>query len=584
MDPLQLNKDRDLSTRGAVPLACALAALLLYAAPALGQGLYAVSAVGLGEELTCLGMSHRNPHFVMVGTASGKIFRTVDGGSTWQIITITPHRSLFFGRESSSDPRMEYALGLPGKSPHLQSWVRSKGLPTSGVNMQQLLVQKGDKMVSINWIEVDWNDENRVYVATVDGLYRSTDKGRTFQRIFQGYTSSAERMVNTVATDPFNPKKVIIGTASGLFVSKLRGIAFRKTMNYYMRSSYIREIIFDPQQKDLVHVAMGGSGMASPDGGKHWITTHWDEWGPRADMQSLSLGPQNIRIMGTRDGVYASWQGGEMGTWQRRGIRFVGHSIIKVLASNNPKVWMAMTHKAVWYTSDSGLNWSKVFQTGGKEIPRWIKSFKGDLRHLWILTNRQVYRVGLPPLVKGKMRRPKKREVAQVPPLFTLHKKILKNKKLWFPDNQKYRERGPLASLLPTISVQGTYTNYSESTTILSYMHRHWPYRYFYSDGDRGMQWNAFAVWDLTRLIFDKRELPHWGRIQRNLSFIRQDIMERTSRLYMEYRRLALIMAYMPPKNTYVRINHQLRIEEISAYLNAISGGYWNKAIGGEKQ
>ena len=581
MDPTQLNSDRDLATR-AVPLLCALA-VLLTSSPAPGQGLYAVSAVGLGEELTCLGMSHRNPHFVMVGTASGKIFRTVDGGSTWQIITITPHRSLFFGRERSPDPRMEYALGLPGKSPHLQSWVRSKGLPTSGVNMQQLLVQKGDKMVAINWIEVDWNDENRVYVATVDGLYRSTDKGRTFQRIFQGYTSSAERMVNTVATDPFNPKKVIIGTASGLFVSKLRGIAFRKTMNYYMRSSYIREIFFDPDQKNLVHVAMGGSAMASPDGGNHWITTHWDEWGPRADVQSLSLGPQNIRVMGTRDGVYASWQGGEMGTWQRRGIRFVGHSMIKVLASNNPKIWLAMTHKAVWYTSDSGLNWNKVFQTGGKEVPRWIKAFKGDLRHLWILTNRQVYRVGLPPLVKGKMRRPKKREVVQVPPLFSLHKKILKNKRLWFPDNQKQRERGPLASLLPTISVQGTYTNYGESTTILSYMHRHWPFRYYYSDGDRGMQWNAFAVWDLTRLIFDKRELPHWGRIQRNLSFIRQDIMERTSRLYNEYRRLALIMAYMPPKNAYVRINHQLRMQEISAYLNAISGGYWNRATGGEK-
>ena len=557
-------------------------ALSLCGADAAAQGLYAINSATFGEELTCIGMSHRDPNFVMVGTGNGKIFRTLDAGATWQVITVTPHRSIFWGRERSPDPRMDYALGLPGKSPHLQSWLRRQGLATSGINLQQLLILKGDKQVRVNWIEVDWHDESRIYVGTTDGLYLSRDKARTFVRTFQGYTKAAERMVNTVATDPSDPNKVIIGTASGLFISKMRGVAFRKTMNYYMRGSYIREIWFDPEQKDLVHVAMGGSAMASPDGGKHWITTHWDEWGPRADVQSLSLGPQNIRLIGTRDGLWASWQGGEMGSWKRRGIRFVGHVMTKVLASNNPKVWLAMTQKALWYTRDAGLNWSKIFQTGGKEVPLWMKSFKGDLRHLWILTNRQLYRVGAPALVRG--RRPSRKPRAlKVPTLYRFVLKVLKHNRIYFPDNQRLRDRSPWAALLPSLSVQGTRADYSEATIYKDYIHSHWPYRYHSVDSDRSIRLELWATWDLTRLVFDKRQLPHWGRIQRNLSAIRQDITERIHRMYNEYRRVSLILAYHPPANAFVRMQHEIRLQEISAYFDGLSGGYWSKATGGEQ-
>lgn len=154
-----------------------------------------LTTAGFGDDMTCLAVSHRDPNFVLAGTFNGKLYRTTDGGKTWQEITVTPYRTLFFGRERQPDSRLEYALGLPGKSPLLQRWLRGKGLHTSGVNLQQLLVQKGDKIVGINWIEFEWADDSRVYIGTSDGLYRSTDRGRTFFRIWQGIAGQAERMV-----------------------------------------------------------------------------------------------------------------------------------------------------------------------------------------------------------------------------------------------------------------------------------------------------------------------------------------------------------------------------------------------------
>jgi photosystem II stability/assembly factor-like uncharacterized protein len=570
----------------AAPLVAAslLGVALLAGRPALAQRIHlqAVATAELGEDFTCMGMSHRDPNVVVVGTSTGKVVRTEDGGATWQLYTVTPSRTLFFGRERSPDPRMDYALGLPGKSPHLQRWIRQKGLQTSGINLQQLLVQKGDKMVSVNWIEEDWHDPKTLYIGTVDGLYRSRDRGRTFIRIFQGWNTMSERMVNTVATDPADPRRLILGTASGLFTSQDGGMNYQKTMNYYMRDSYFREIWFDPQQPGLVHVAMGGSAMASPDGGRNWITTHWDEWGPRADVTSISLGPQNLRLIGTRDGLFASWQGGEMGSWTRRGFRFVGTTMTKVLATADPSVWFALTDEALWGTTDSGLNWFKVFQFGAREAPRWLAAHNGDIRHLWVLTNRSIYRVGPPARLASAPSVPRApRRLLDVPNLHTFHVEVLKHNGLHFPVIQRYRDRGPWAALLPNITVGSHWARAVDWMVYKDWMMQAWPYRYYNWAVDNGITWEVFAHWELGRLIFDKRELPHWGRVDRNLSAARQDLAERVHRLYMEYLKVARILVDNPPADLMVRRFHEIRLKEIIAYFDAISGGYWSKKTGG---
>ncbi|MBW2735552.1 MAG: hypothetical protein JRH20_24470, partial [Deltaproteobacteria bacterium] len=294
-----------------------------------------VPTVGFGDTFTCIGISHRDPNFVMIGTATGRLHRTIDGGKTWEEVWVLQHRSLFFGRERQADPTLEYALGLPGKSPHLQSWLRQKGLHTSGVNLQQFLVKEGDKPSGINWIEVDWHDENRVWVATSYGLYRSLNKGRSFVRIWQGRSGQAQRTINAVVTDPGDPKTLIVGTAGGLFISRDRGISLKKEMNFYVHGGFVRALYYDREMKGLLHMAMGGAAMASPDHGKNWITTRWHLWSPRSQVQWISLGPNNIRAMATRDGVFASWQGGEMGTWVRRGHRLTKQDVISVMIAKS---------------------------------------------------------------------------------------------------------------------------------------------------------------------------------------------------------------------------------------------------------
>jgi photosystem II stability/assembly factor-like uncharacterized protein len=562
-------------------ITCVFTVLVTLEARTSAQVFYPVVSAGLGEELTCGTISHRDPNFVLVGTSTGVIFRSEDGGSTWQKIVVIQPREAFFGPERKGFWWQEYGLGLPGFSPHLQSWLRSRGLPTAGLNLQQLLVNKGDRLIGITWLEVDWNNENIVFVGTSDGLYRSQDKARTFTRVFQGVSKAEERQVVSVATDPQDSKKVLLGTAFGLFISQNGGWNFRKHINFYLFESLIREIWFDPENKNIIHLAMGGSAMASPDGGKNWITTHWDERPERADVISMSIGPENLRLIGTRDGIFASFQGGEMGTWRRRGIRFIGQTIMKVLATRQPSTWLVMTDEALWATQNYGVDWSKVFQFGGQESPRWLMTFKGNLNHLWFLSNKRIYRVGAPPLHRRiDLRMRKSKKVLEVPALYDFLTYVLRYHRVSFAEAQKYRDRGPWASLFPAVSANFAYSHSARPTEYHDYLYRAFPYQWYNVPNQTRYTLGIVLNWEIDWLVFTKRMLPHFGRVERNLAGIRQSLTDRISKLYPEYKQVARQLAMAPPANRLAREYLEIRLHEIAAYFDGISGGYWSR--GGE--
>ena len=541
----------------------------------------AVGASGLGDDLTCMTISHRDPKFVLVGTSRGRIHRTVDGGASWEEVLVTPQRSLFFGRERNPDPRLEYALGLPGKSPHLQSWLRRKGLHTSGINLQQLLVLKGDKVTQINWIEVDWHDENRVFVGTTDGLYRSTDKGRTYVRIWQGRAGHRERMINTVVTDPAIKNRLLIGTARGLYASVNAGESFRLEMNFYVRESYIRALFYDRQQRGLVHMAMGGAAMASPDSGKNWITTHWNLWPPRGDVQWISLGPNNLRLIGTRDGLFASTQGGEMGSWKRRGVRFVARTVNRVLATTDPRVWFATTEIGLWRTDDAGVSWRKIKNFGALERPVWLMAYANDPEHMWLLTNRQIYRSGMPAALKPHPRPVRRPDLADLPTIEEFWRVVMGKKKLFYGDIQGYRDRVPWTALIPYVSASFSYNPSRDISLIRAFPHLHLPFTYHNRRFDTEYVAEVMALWDLTPLLFDRREIPHFGRVERHLTYLRRDLTERVLRLHREYKRISHTLAFRPPSSLLAREFMRIRLKEISAFFDAISGDYWSAHVGG---
>ena len=146
---------------------------------------------------------------------------------------------------------------------------------------------------------------------------------------------------------------------------------------------------------------------------------------------------------------------------------------------------------------------------------------------------------------------------------------------------QDYRDLARWGALLPSVSVRGVYNPSRDGMKVRAFPYYNLPFLYHNRIRDVTFRVELRAMWDLGRLIFERRELPHFGRVDRNLRWEREDLTERVHRLYSEYRTLARKRVFGPAREPLVAELELIRLQEISAMLDHISHGFWGKATGG---
>ncbi len=60
---------------------------------------------------------------------------------------------------------------------------------------------------------------------------------------------------------------------------------------------------------------------------------------------------------------------------------------------------------------------------------------------------------------------------------------------------------------------------------------------------------------------------------------LRDDILGEVNRVFFERRRLKLELILEPPQGLKERLNKQLRLEELTAGLDALTGGYFSRRL-----
>jgi hypothetical protein len=86
------------------------------------------------------------------------------------------------------------------------------------------------------------------------------------------------------------------------------------------------------------------------------------------------------------------------------------------------------------------------------------------------------------------------------------------------------------------------------------------------------------AQWELDRLIFDRNEL-YLSREEALLSELRQDAVAEVTRLYFERRWLQVELLLDPPASLREAVRRSLRIRELAAALDGLTGGFFGRAL-----
>ncbi len=274
-------------------------------------------------------------------TNSGPVYRTRDGGRRWE-----PHGDL--GRDGAiyavlrwPDPGGERLLaaahaGLLFSDDAGRAWQLWEAAP--GFAAANDLAQAPD---------------GTLYLASSDGVYRSTDAGATWTPAGQGLPPAA---VLSVAAAPSRPEVLYAGTdGRGLYRSDDAGRTWARTG---LDVPTVPGILIHPADPDRLWIRAAFQRVyESRDGGRTWFTP-WNGLDLSTELMFLGYRPADPPILyaaGTQ-ALFRSLD--EAASWQPIGPQLAGQTVFHLLADpDDPGRLYAAATKGVYTSADDGATW-----------------------------------------------------------------------------------------------------------------------------------------------------------------------------------------------------------------------------------
>lgn len=503
-----------------------------------------------------------------------------------------------------------FGIGLPGGAPRLQNFVRKWNKPTAGLNIKQTLYMRGYIPTEVHMVVEHPNDPKIVFACTRNGLFMSYDGGLNWVRTFQG-SDWRGRNIYHAAVDPNDDRKVLLATGNGLYISKDGGENYIKATQQGVGGGVINWIFFNPHDSRYVFIGTDYGLLRSSDGGEKFSWVYFTTFPAARVIRYVDIDPfdKKTGYITTYDGIFKTDNILTAGLedWKRvGGLRFTGIQIKRMALDPTRKghMWL-MTNLTLpsptfkgWHDTggafilesiDHGKTWKVIYSGHSYGSIQWFDLDPKDPSLLWICWSRVLSRM-------TKEKRDKEEQLSK--------KQLEKLNQMVYAENMPtvgdlivaalryngvgpkrlfdYRFRSRIRALLPSVQLSYSRAKLNWPMRFSDGLYPDLPYRYLTLANDTYDEWRVMAYWDLSPLVFDL-QTEMFGRISRLNAEIRTWMYNTLLRLYSEYRRLKLKMITNPPKSTRVRVFYKLRIEELHAYIDFISGGYLTRYQKGDR-
>ena len=330
------------------------------------------------------------PNVFYIGVCNGGVWKSNDYGRTWwPIFDDQPTGSIGAIAVAPSDPNIVYVGSGEGlQRPDLSTGDGIYKSTDAGKTWVHLGLGEGQQ---IPQIAVDPRDPGRLFVAVLGhpygpneerGIYRSTDGGRTFQKVLYKDENTGG---SDVAIDPANSDTVYAalwearqgpwensswgGNNGGIFKSTDGGATWRQLTQGFAGAVTQASLAIAPSDPKRIYASIasgGGTGIyRSDDAGESWSRTTTDSR-PAArigggDLPVPAVDPKNPDIVYSASVVtWKSTDGGK--TWT--GFRGApgGDDYQRVwINPNNPAIILEVSDQGAIVTVNGGETWSSWY-------------------------------------------------------------------------------------------------------------------------------------------------------------------------------------------------------------------------------
>jgi photosystem II stability/assembly factor-like uncharacterized protein len=263
------------------------------------------------RRVTTVALDPQLPATVYAGTMGDAVYKSPDGGQHWLPHNVGLKEHVSFVNQFVFHPALSEKI-------YAATTVGAFYTKDAGREWEERM--NGMKEVHIvTAIAINPKDPSVLYGGTTGGIYRSEDGAMTWKKINNGLIPESELMssmalgVNAIEIDPINPDIVFAGTTKGLYRTTNKGESWER-IGQSITEPYISSIVLHPGDSSVLYAGGPGGVWKSVDGGRTWAATN--QGLASLNIRALAMEAKDLRTLyaGTNgSGLYRSRDAG--GTW-----------------------------------------------------------------------------------------------------------------------------------------------------------------------------------------------------------------------------------------------------------------------------
>jgi photosystem II stability/assembly factor-like uncharacterized protein len=312
--------------------------------------------------------------FVAAWTADkpdGGIWISDDSGANWYAQAEMHGQSILALARSSSDPRVLIAGTLRGV-------FRSTD---DGTHWKQISPEGSTELHEVESIAIDPTNPDIIYAGTWHLPWKTIDGGKTWVNIKEGIIDDSD--VFSIIVDPKNPSIVYASACSGIYKSETAaepnahdsikpGNRFHKIQGIPSTARRTRKLMQDPRHFDTVYAGTTEGLYRTLDAGEKWERTT----GPDLIINDVFIdptAPDHVLLATDRGGVLSSDNAGM--TFHASNAGFSARQIIAYAADpHNPShLFVGVVNDketgGVFASTNGGVRWQQQsYGLGGRDV------------------------------------------------------------------------------------------------------------------------------------------------------------------------------------------------------------------------
>jgi photosystem II stability/assembly factor-like uncharacterized protein len=301
-----------------------------------------------GKSIRAMAIAASDSKMLFAGALDG-VFRSTDGGKNWQRIS-----------SSNQEIHNIESIAVDPKNPNVVyagTWHLAWKTDDGGASWHHInkgMIEDSDVFSII----VDSTNPSVVFASACSGIYKSQSAGDSFQKI-QGIPFSARR-TRVLKQDPTNAAIVYAGTTEGLWKTTDAGKTWTRVSN---PDVVVNDVMVDPRNSARVLLATDRAGVLASDDGAHSFLTSNHGYTHRyvtsiladkKDSNTLFVGVVNDRELG---GVFVSHDGGQH--WLQKSKGLDGRDVFTLKQTSNGEL-VAGTNRGMFILSHNASDWSPI--------------------------------------------------------------------------------------------------------------------------------------------------------------------------------------------------------------------------------